>query len=95
VIKDFTLALAPVSVQQAKRMIESVKLYPLLNGFRGGAIFDVEAIAKAISGLSLLMRDFSQIQEIDINPLAVGVKGEGVLALDAKIIFEKEKIPVS
>jgi succinyl-CoA synthetase beta subunit len=42
-----------------------------------------------------LLQDFPQISEVDINPLRVGTRGEGVLALDAKIISEKVKVLVS
>jgi acetyltransferase len=89
IIKDFALGIGPISIEDAQEMIESVKLYPLLTGFRGGEVYDVKAIAKAISGLSMLMKDFEIIKEIDINPLIVEEKNAGILALDAKIIFEK------
>lgn len=93
-LKDYRLGIAPVSVERAEEMIRSIKSYELLNGYRKGELFDIQAIAKAISGLSALMEDFPQINELDINPLRVGTRGEGVLALDAKIILQKEEVLV-
>lgn len=88
-LKDYSLGLAPVSLEKARTMIQSIRSYELLNGYRKGEHFDVEAIAQAISGLSQLMLDFPEINEIDINPLRVGLRHEGVMALDAKIILNK------
>lgn len=93
-LKDYTLALGPITLDKAMEMIKNIRSFELLNGFRNGEVYDLTAIATAISGLSSLMLDFPQISEIDINPLRVNPEGQGVLALDAKIILEKEKITV-
>jgi acyl-CoA synthetase (NDP forming) len=94
-LKDYQLRLAPVSVEEAMEMVKSIKGFGMLNGFRNGEKFDIETIAKAISGLSVLMLDFPEIKEIDINPIKVNAKGQGILALDGKIISEKAKVLVS
>jgi acetate---CoA ligase (ADP-forming) len=86
--KDFKLGLAPVSVERAKEMIEGIRFVELLHGFRNGEKFDIEALAIAISGLSQLMVDFPHISEVDINPIRVNTDHKGILALDAKIIFD-------
>lgn len=91
ILKDFQLGLAPVSIEHATKMIHNIKSFEMLNGYRNGEHFDIEALARAISGLSLLMIDFPQISEIDVNPIRVNTDHHGVLALDAKLIFEKAK----
>ncbi len=88
--KDFKLGLAPISVEKAKEMIQGIKYVDILHGYRNGEKFDVEALAIAISGLSQLMVDFPHIKEVDINPIRVNTDHKGILALDAKIIFEPE-----
>jgi acetyltransferase len=88
--KDFQLGLAPVSVEKAKEMIENIRYVDILHGYRKGEKFDVEALAIAISGLSQLMIDFPHIKEVDINPIRVNTDHKGILALDAKIIFDTE-----
>jgi acetyltransferase len=94
-LKDIQLKLAPVSIQEAHEMIKGIKGYGMLSGYRNGEKFDVEAITKAISGLSRLMLDFPEIKEIDLNPIKVNGQGKGILALDAKMISEKAKVLVS
>lgn len=89
IFKDFRLGLAPVSIERAMEMVRGIKSFEMLNGYRNGERFDFDALATAISGLSLLMTDFPQISEIDVNPIRVNTDHHGILALDAKIIFEK------
>lgn len=91
ILKDFQLGLAPVSIERATKMIHGIRSFEMLNGYRNGEHFDIEALAGAISGLSLLMQDFSEISEIDVNPIRVNTDHHGILALDAKMIFEKGK----
>ncbi len=88
--KDFKLGLAPISVERAKEMIQGIRYVDILHGYRNGEKFDVEALAIAISGLSQLMVDFPHVREVDINPIRVNTDHKGILALDAKIIFEPE-----
>lgn len=91
IFKDFRLGLAPVSLEKAAQMIRSIKSFEMLNGYRNGERFDFDALANAISGLSQLMIDFPQIAEVDVNPIRVNTDHHGILALDAKMIFEKAK----
>lgn len=82
---DIALALAPVSADKAKELLLSLRIAPLLGRFRGRGHLDLEAAAEALSRLSWLAHDLShQITELDINPLGVGLKGDGVKALDAR-----------
>jgi acetyltransferase len=90
VFKDFKLRLAPVSNEEAMDMIKGIRSHEMLDGYRNGAKFDFEALAKAISGLSMLMNDFPQIMEIDINPIRVNTDHHGIIALDCKMIFKKD-----
>jgi len=75
---------APVSAETARNMLQELKLYPLLNGYRGAPAADVDAAADAIAKLSeLLLCD--RISEAEINPLLVRENGRGVVLLDAVI----------
>lgn len=85
-IKDTVCAIAPVSEQKALEMIGKVRTAPLLTGYRGGPRHDVEALAKAISGVSILAAQHADtIATIEVNPLVVRPGTGGVVALDAVI----------
>lgn len=85
-IKDTVCALAPVSEEKALSMITSLRTAPLLTGYRGGPSHDVKALARAISGVSILaVQHADTITTIEINPLVARPGDAGVVALDAVI----------
>jgi acyl-CoA synthetase (NDP forming) len=88
--KDVAFRVAPFGVDQARAMIEEVKGRVLLEGLRGQPAADIEALAAAIAALSVYAaRHAEAIDSIDINPLLVLPRGQGVLALDALIVPAK------
>lgn len=86
-LKDVTFRLAPIREFGARRMIESIRAYPLLKGIRGENPSDFEAIMDSLERLSQLSCDHPEIQEIDINPLIVHSQGEGASVVDARIVI--------
>jgi acetate---CoA ligase (ADP-forming) len=68
---------------EALRKLRSAKL---LAGFRGALPADVEAVAQVVMAVGRLMQTVPELTEIDVNPLMVHAKGQGVTALDALIV---------
>ncbi len=93
--KDVAFGLAPLSKLEAKAMLEKTKVYTLLKGVRGEAPSDIEAVIDTLLRIALLVNDFSEIQELDINPFFVYEEGLGVSALDVKITLNNLKDEVS
>lgn len=89
VLKDVSFRVAPVTLPAAQEMIEEIKGYRILNGVRGQAPADVEAIAVALQRLSQLMVLEPEIAEIDLNP--VFVHNQGLSFVDARIILHPQK----
>ncbi|MBU4331377.1 MAG: acetate--CoA ligase family protein [Acidobacteria bacterium] len=87
VLEDVSFRLAPVTELSAKRMIRTTKTYKILDGYRGGPLYDIEAVEDCLTRLSQLVMDFEAIRELDINPLIVFEKGRGCLIVDARIIL--------
>jgi acyl-CoA synthetase (NDP forming) len=86
-LNDVSFRIAPVSLNQAREMIMEVKLSPLLQGYRGAAPADIDALAQAIAGLSdLAMAAGDTLESIDVNPFVVLPAGQGGTALDAVVI---------
>jgi acetyltransferase len=86
-LKDVAFGLPPLTDRDAMRMIESIRTYPLLKGVRGEPARDVQALQEAILRLAQLVSDSDQIQEIDLNPVAVLPEGKGYRAVDARIVL--------
>jgi len=85
--KDVGFGVAPFSPDQAKELIFSTKAGTLLQGFRGGPVYDLESVVEVIGRLSQLALDFPRISEVEINPLLVLPDGKGTVVLDARMIL--------
>jgi acetate---CoA ligase (ADP-forming) len=82
--KDVAFASAPLTPGQALTLVDSVRSSALLRGWRGGPQYDTDALADALSNLSLFaVRHADQLAGIDINPFVV--KTDGAVCLDALI----------
>jgi acyl-CoA synthetase (NDP forming) len=85
--KDTTLRLLPteggLSRAEALAMAQSLKCWPLLNGYRGRAKADVNALVDAIVAFSNMAAQLGErLVEAEINPLFVLPEGQGVRAAD-------------
>jgi acetyltransferase len=85
--KDVSFKVAPVDEKTAAGMIEAIKSYPLLSGFRGKGESDLESLRAVIQRVSQMAVECPQIKELDINPLIVLEKGNGCFVADAKIML--------
>jgi 4-hydroxybutyrate---CoA ligase (ADP-forming) len=68
-------------------MIESTKVSKILLGIRGERPSDIESLVECLERMSQLVIDFSEIQEIEINPLLVFEQGKGCKVVDARIVI--------
>lgn len=88
VMKDVTFHLAPITEEEAMQMLMDTRSYALLQGARGQAPVDLDAIAAALQRISQLATDYPQIKELDINPLIVGEVGTQAYVADARMTLE-------
>ena len=71
---------------QVTEALHRLRTAKLLTGFRGAPPVEIHAVAQAVLALGRLMRTTPEIVEIDVNPLMVHAKEQGVTALDALIV---------
>ena len=81
---DVQFGLAPLSPEEAARLIASIKGLPILQGYRGQPGMDLDRLADLLVRVSLLGRDVPGIEEMDINPV-MGV-GDRLVAVDVRMI---------
>ncbi len=91
VLKDVSFRVAPIARVEAEEMIRGIRSFALLRGVRGEAPADLAALAGVLVAISTLAHDFSDIAEADINPLLVLPRGQGVVAVDARIALTPAK----
>ena len=91
IIQDTALELPPLSERLARRMLQSLRAWPLLQRYRGKPAVNIEGLVEVLIRLSYLVADFPEITEFDINPLLA--TPEGVIALDARIVLGSPVLP--
>ena len=85
---DRQLALAPLDDWRARRLLQRLRCYPLLRGFRGSEPVDEDALVAAVVRLSALACDLAgSLGALDVNPLVVGPRG--CVAVDALVVQPK------
>jgi acetyltransferase len=84
---DVSSGLAPLTFNEARSMIRSLKSYSIIRGTRGKPGINEEKFAEIIVRLSSLLRYATEIKEMDLNPL-IG-SPEGITVVDARIRIER------
>jgi acetate---CoA ligase (ADP-forming) len=85
VMADARAALPPIDAAGARRLIDQLRVRPLLDGARGQAPADIDAVADAMARLSVLAATLGDcIGELDVNPLIAGP--DGCVAVDALVV---------
>jgi len=88
-LKDVAFRVHPITRTDAEEMIRSIRGFPLLEGVRGEAGADLEALAEVIQRVSQLVGDHDRIAELDLNPFMA--LESGGLAVDARITLTTEE----
>jgi len=82
-LKDTRLLPAPTTAEAAEQALRSLRLFPLLDGYRGRQPADIGALALIVEKVSLLAAALGpRLAELDINPLRV--QGARAIAVDAR-----------
>lgn len=87
VLGDVSSGLAPLTLNEARSMIRSLRAYRIIRGTRGKPGINETLFAEIIVRLSTLLRFATEIKELDLNPL-IGSE-ESVTVVDARIRIEK------
>jgi acetate---CoA ligase (ADP-forming) len=82
VLDDTAMRLAPIGAGEARRMLDELRLAPLLTGARGRPPVALDALAETIARFSALAASAPEITELEINPLVA--TPDGVTAIDVR-----------
>jgi acetyltransferase len=84
---DRAIGFPPLNERLARRMLDELRMRPLLQGYRGRPAAAVDKLVESLVRLSYLAADFPEVAELDINPLLV--TADGVTALDARVVGDR------
>jgi acetyltransferase len=87
IVGDRALELPPLNERLALRMVNSLRIKPLLYGFRGRKAVNIDKLVEILMRFSYLISENPSIAELDVNPLLV--TADGVTALDARVILDR------
>ena len=81
-LADTVTLICPVGPDEIAAALRRLRLWPLLDGYRGRAKADVAAVIDVVQRLQAMMQE-GHLEEIEINPLMVCA--QGAIAADAVI----------
>lgn len=86
ILDDAAIGLPPLSVEQARALIDQLRIRPMLDEWRGRPPADVAALAELVVSMGDLALGLGdRLEAAEVNPVAVLPEGEGVVALDALV----------
>jgi len=88
VMKDVVFRVNPVTDIEAREMVQRLRGYELLRGFRGSEPVDLDLLIDSILRLSQLVADFLEFKELDVNPFIIAPTADNTAAVDARFIVE-------
>ena len=87
VLKDVAVRLLPVDEAEACEMLKELRGYKILQGVRGQRPRDVDALVKAMVGISEIFAVHrNHLSDMEINPVMVRGEGAGVAAVDVRLV---------
>ncbi|MER9191614.1 acetate--CoA ligase family protein [Mesorhizobium australicum] len=85
VLRDVVFRALPISRNDAFAMLDEFKAQAILDGVRGGAPVDRDALADLMVSISDFVEAFPEIDELDLNPILAYPNGLAVL--DVRILL--------
>lgn len=90
-LKDVQVRITPLTDKDVHDMVRGLSVFPLLEGYRGGARSDIPALERILMKISALVESHPEIVEMDCNPVVV--LPEGAVVVDARIRVESAELP--
>jgi acyl-CoA synthetase (NDP forming) len=84
-LRDAAFRLPPVTDVDAGEMIDHLRMKALLDGYRGMPPADRTALMQLVQRVSALAEAVPELRELDLNPVKVLGRGEGVVVVDARL----------
>jgi acetyl coenzyme A synthetase (ADP forming)-like protein len=85
ILADVRFRVTPLTDRDAHEMVREIRGYRLLEGYRGHAPADIEAIEQVLLRVSRMVEDIPEIRELDLNPVFALSPGQGCAVVDARI----------
>ncbi|MGL4594003.1 MAG: acetate--CoA ligase family protein [Thermoguttaceae bacterium] len=88
-LKDVSFRLAPMWKVSTEQMIQEIKAFKVLDGYRGTPKCDLKSVAETIQRMAAMVVNHPEIAECDINPLIVHAEGKGCSVADSRVMLRR------
>ena len=85
VLKDVAFRVVPLEQRDARQMVREIQGFPVLEGYRGAAPADLDALESILLQLSQFAEANPEVSELDLNPIFA--YDDGAIAVDARIVL--------
>jgi acyl-CoA synthetase (NDP forming) len=85
ILKDVAFRVTPITARDAREMIQSIRGYRLLQGYRGHPAADIPAVEDVLLRVARLVEEVPEISELDLNPVIALPPGQGCVIIDSRI----------
>jgi acetate---CoA ligase (ADP-forming) len=84
-LRDVSVRITPLTDVDVDQMLGSLRMAPLLSGYRGSPPADVTALQDLLYRINAMVEDLPEVAELDLNPVFVRSDGDGVVAADVRM----------
>jgi acyl-CoA synthetase (NDP forming) len=85
-MEDAAAGITPLTDVDAREMVRSLRTFPLLAGYRGAPVCDVDVVHDVLLRLSALVEAHAEVAELDLGPLVASPSG--AVIVDARVRLE-------
>ncbi len=91
-LKDTAILMLPAQRSEVEAALCGLKIYPLLQGWRGHPAADLTAVIESIEAIQAFgLANVAELEELEVNPLIVCAAGQGAFAADALIRMREDE----
>lgn len=84
-LEDRAFLVPPLTRRDAARALRSLRIWPLLDGYRGAPLLDVSGLEELIVSLGSIARDLSEVAELDLNPVVATPTGPALVDIKVRL----------
>jgi acyl-CoA synthetase (NDP forming) len=82
---DRVFLVPPITDVDAARAVRSLRIWPLLAGFRGSPPVDVAALERLVTAVGRMADDVPEVAEVDLNPVILTARGATVVDVRVRV----------
>lgn len=83
---DRAFLLPPISLADAQHAVRGLRIWPLLEGYRGGRAADIADLERLVVDLGRLAVEVPEIAELDLNPVIVGASSCSIVDVRLRLV---------